>query len=103
MAAEKNSFDYPKLSAGLFTILIGITGWFSVTMYEKITKIEENVQQLLIASSAEKVEIQNLKERVNNLEGNHRNNVPSKQVLNTDALLPNILEIKKGKRYIACK
>ena len=60
MTANKGQVDYAKIAAGLFSILIAISGWFAVTLYDKITKIEENVQQLLVTSSAEKTEIQNL-------------------------------------------
>ena len=103
MTANKGQVDYAKIAAGLFSILIAISGWFAVTLYDRITKIEENVQQLLVASSAEKTEIQNLKERVNNLEGSHKDNFPKKQVFNTEGILPGLLDARKGKRYIAYK
>jgi hypothetical protein len=103
MPAEKSQLDYPKVSAGLFTILIAITGWFSVTMYEKITKIEENIQQLLVASGIEKTEITNLKQRVDNLENDSKKNKTSHVFLNKDAVLPDVTTGKKSKEYFASK
>ena len=103
MPAEKSQFDYPKVAAGLFTILIAITGWFSVTMYEKITKIEENIQQLLVASGIEKTEITNLKQRVDNLESGSKKDKTSHVFLNKDAVLPDAPTGKKSKEYFAFK
>lgn len=104
MSTNKSSLDYPKLASGLFTILLGITSWFSVTMYEKITKIEGDIQQLLVSSGVDKTEISNLKERVNNLEKNRQDKKSSAIFLSSEGILPDETITKQyKKRFFASK
>lgn len=63
--ATETRVDINKAFIWVSSILIALLGWFGNIIYDKVTKIEDNVQLLLIASGIDKAEIQNLKERIN--------------------------------------
>ena len=63
--ATGTKVDINKAFVWVTSVLIALLGWFGNVIYEKVTKIEDSVQLLLVASGVDKTEIQNLKERIN--------------------------------------
>lgn len=53
-----------KITVAMFTILIGLVGWLGKTSYDKLTSIEADVKTLLIANSANKTNIDDLKDHM---------------------------------------
>ena len=62
-----------KVTIVLGTILIGLLGWFGNVLYSKLISIESDVKILLIASSSQGVEINNIKERNRNVDSKQGN------------------------------
>ena len=57
--------DITKAFLTITSIFIAFLGWFGKITYDKLTKIENDVQTLLIATGIDRNEIQNIKDRLN--------------------------------------
>jgi hypothetical protein len=57
--------DITKAFLTTISIFIAFLGWFGKITYDKLSKIENDVQTLLIATGIDRNEIQNIKDRLN--------------------------------------
>ena len=64
--------DISKVFVAVFSLFVGFLAWFGKVTYDKLTKIENDVQTLLVASGIDRTEIQNLKDRLNTGTGPHK-------------------------------
>lgn len=58
--------DLNKAFIALTSIFLAFLSWFGKITYDKLNKIEADVQTLLVASGIDRTEIQNLKDRIGN-------------------------------------
>lgn len=61
--------DINKAFVALTSVFIAFLSWFGKITYDKLTKIETDVQALLVASGIDRTEIQNLKDRIGTAPG----------------------------------
>lgn len=57
--------DINKAFVAITSVFIAFLSWFGKITYDKLTKIETDVQTLLVASGIDRTEIQNIKDRLN--------------------------------------
>jgi hypothetical protein len=56
--------DLNKAFIALASIFLAFLSWFGKITYDKLSKIETDVQSLLVATGVDRTEIQNLKDRM---------------------------------------
>jgi hypothetical protein len=61
--------DINKAFVAVTSVFIAFLSWFGKITYDKLTKIETDVQALLVASGIDRTEIQNLKDKINTAPG----------------------------------
>jgi hypothetical protein len=87
--------DINKAFVAVTSVFIAFLSWFGKITYDKLTKIETDVQALLVASGIDRTEIQNLKDRINTAPG------PKKPVsyihYHKEFILPDEVLLKKKK------
>lgn len=66
-----------KIIMLLLGILISVAGWFGNTCYNKLISIETDTKLLLVATTSQKVQIDDMKERFNDHIEQHPFVVPS--------------------------
>jgi hypothetical protein len=64
--------DINKAFVAVTSVFIAFLSWFGKITYDKLTKIETDVQALLVASGIDRTEIQNLKDRINTAPGSKK-------------------------------
>ena len=87
--------DINKAFVAVTSVFIAFLSWFGKITYDKLTKIETDVQALLVASGIDRTEIQNLKDRIDTAPG------PKKPVsyihYHKEFILPDEVLLKKKK------
>ena len=63
MTTTKSPFDYSKPFTWLLSFTLAFFAWFGKITYDKLIKIDDKVNELLVMQGIDRTEIQNLKDR----------------------------------------